>query len=106
MKTRNWQESSNARRESRQSKPVAEVPRPAPAKKDTKRWCGGKVGREHKPECFDYGQLKSPERVGLTGVTGLYKGWKVLACTVCGKELKHHMPFGRERRTNPPEWAQ
>jgi hypothetical protein len=29
--------------------PVPETPRRPAGRKDTKRWCGGKVGREHEP---------------------------------------------------------
>jgi hypothetical protein len=58
-----------------------EAPRGARSKKDRKRWCGGHVGREHKPECIVKRQWNDRVR------------WYVLACTTCGKELAHHFPF-------------
>ena len=56
--------------------------------KDTKRWCKGKVGREHQPE------LMRPNR-GWQSTCGLSVSetpqWvcnHILACTTCGKILK------------------
>lgn len=60
-------------------------------KKNTKRWCKGKVGREHKPECIiPNGRTPSDDT-------------RVLACMACGKELERYWtwkvwvpPRGRE----------
>lgn len=66
------------------------------SKRDTKRWCRGKVGVEHTPECKVYVDVK-----GYTGMmrNGL-KRWRLLVCTTCGKELATYL--GGKRR---PAWV-
>ena len=80
--------------------------RPQRAKKDRRRWCRGKVGVEHLPECRDYRDVK---RAGFP--YPLFEGWKVLVCKTCGKELAWWAPpigggllGGRQKRT-PPDWV-
>lgn len=67
--------------------------------KNRKRWCRGKVGVEHTPECRDYQDVKN-WRAGT-----MLNGWKLLVCTACGKELDTYMPpmFGVGRPI--PDWA-
>jgi hypothetical protein len=42
-----WVAGANARRDFRQDRGGPEVPTRVPAKKNTKRWCRGRVGRDH-----------------------------------------------------------
>jgi hypothetical protein len=63
-----WKEESIKRRDFRHVHGEPEVPR-SRAKKDTKRWCKGKIGREHKPSCV------------------ARKYFYVLECSVCGKHI-------------------
>ena len=55
------------------TEPVNEEVRRMPGEKDTKRWCRGKVGREHDPKA----KLLFPGG-----------DWYVLVCRICGKQLK------------------
>lgn len=93
-----WKRGAAKRRDERNARgPVRQ--RPAPAKKDTKRWCRGKVGAEHKPECRVYRDVK----MAYAGLKGDFlKGWRVLVCTECGKELATYYPFGK---SEPPAWV-
>jgi hypothetical protein len=63
--------------------------------KNTKRWCRGKVGVEHKTECRDYYDTKR------WGIGTTVRNWKLLVCTVCGKELDTWLGG----RKNKPAWA-
>jgi hypothetical protein len=87
-----WQESSNRRRNARQT--VLPVIRPPAASgKNTKKWCRGKVGREHKPQCINHNSIK---------------GWKILACTECGKHLDFWWPMiwrPKDEQAKPPAWV-
>jgi hypothetical protein len=101
-----WKEGANKRRDARHTKAPDEPGKGNPKatkKKDTKRWCRGKVGVEHKLKCMDYSEVhhQKPDSIGSWG-----KGWKILACTVCGKELERWYPMGMGRGKNPkPEWV-
>jgi hypothetical protein len=72
-----WRERANRRRDERHTAIPDDAPRPKPGSKNTKKWCKGKVGREHKPECRD----------------GHIQGWKNLVCTECGKHLDYYWPI-------------
>lgn len=95
-----WKQGAAKRRDERNSRgPVRQ--KPGPAKKDTKRWCRGKVGVEHKTECRVYRDVKN----AYAGKGGDFlKGWRVLVCTECGKELATHYPFGAAKK-DPPAWV-
>ncbi len=69
------------RRDARATKTDAPA-RPVAAKKNTKRWCKGKVGREHKLEC-----MKAPTLMLGDPPRDMHEHDRVLACTVCGKQL-------------------
>ena len=104
MTALSWKQEAAQRRDARNAKaPEPDPLKPKPAKKDTRRWCRGKEGVEHKTECRDYDAVKGDLIVGTT-VIGGRKGWKILVCTVCGKELKRYYPFGKEKK-NPPDWV-
>lgn len=92
-----YRESANQRRDARQTRsPVIRAP--SVHRKDTKRWCRGKAGIEHKPVCVAYNDLKN--------VSFHAPGWKVLICTACGKQLKHWWPSPfRPTMENAPDWV-
>lgn len=99
-----WRVGAARRRDARNTRSPAEVPKGAAAnaKKNTKRWCRGKVGVEHKPKCVDYAETKF---IGDGhSLKRLYTGWKLLVCTECGRELAKHWPIGSQKK-NPPEWV-
>lgn len=98
---KSWRESANQRRDARHTKSPDEVGKRPAAKKDTKKWCRGKVGVEHKPKCVDYRETKN-NYAGMG--PGFSKGWKLLVCEACGKELDHYYPFGKAKK-NPPDWV-
>lgn len=84
-----WQERANKRRDERHTKSPDDGTKPsASSRKDTKRWCGGKAGREHRP------------------VGGLYRntsGCYELVCADCGRRLDWWFKMGQT--TEPPEWV-
>lgn len=91
-----WKVSAAARRDARNTLVIAEELRARPSgKKDTKRWCGGKVGREHEKAVGTYAETK--------GWRDNFADWQNLYCTRCGRELDHWVPrwSGRDK----PEWA-
>jgi hypothetical protein len=90
-----WKQGAAHRRDERATKLEETTPGPA-RHKDKKRWCKGRVGREHKGVCHNYNELK---RWGLGNK--YVSGWKILVCTVCGKELETW--YGNPK--NRPEWA-
>lgn len=91
-----WRERANKRRDARQTKaPVTRAP--GGSKRDTKKWCRGKVGVEHTPLCIDYNRLKN---------TSYLDGWKVLVCTKCRKELDTWAPVSwMKDDRKPPAWV-
>jgi hypothetical protein len=93
-----YRESANKRRDERQQK--CDVRAPSVSKKDTKKWCRGKIGVEHEPECVDYDQHKR---------SAIGSSWKLLVCKNCNKELDYWYPprfpsFFIHRRQKP-EWV-
>lgn len=93
------------RRDERNVRKPDEVGRRPAGKKDTKKWCRGKVGVEHKPVCRDYSEAKLTRFVAHDGhEMKLHKGWKLLVCTGCGKELERYYPWGADKK-KPPEWV-
>ena len=91
--TTNYRASGLIKRDARHVHNGPEVPRRVRAKKDRKRWCGGHVGREHKPKCM----AKRFDRPSFN--------WYVLACTECGKELASYFPMFRSARRQKPDWV-
>jgi hypothetical protein len=85
---------ATARRDARNAKDEIK-PAATAAKKDTKRWCGGYVGREHVGVCVAY---------GVPG--GIFDRWRVLQCTTCGRKLDHYYPLGQSFVDRPkPDWV-
>lgn len=74
--------------------------RPTPSKKNTKRWCKGKVGREHKlalrtsqwlSRAYSCGWVMDPWRVALRSHKGtpFWDCHHEEFCSVCGKVMRH-----------------
>jgi len=76
------------KRDKQHSHDGPEVTRPS-GHKDTRKWCKGKVGREHKPEA-----------VLIAGHGSIPQ--LVYACKKCGKELDH---FWGKRKVDEKPWA-
>ncbi len=101
-----WKQEAAVRRAIRAVKDpkVDGAPRAKPAKKDTRRWCRGKPGVEHMLKCMDFhrdkGMNARPEPD-----ESISAGWKVLSCTVCGKELERWFPMFKGERKSPPAWV-
>jgi hypothetical protein len=79
-----WKESAAKRRDDRNTKsPESNDKSAKPSKKkNTKKWCKGKEGTPHKPECRKYEDVKGVRK------SSIFTGWRVLVCTTCGKELE------------------
>lgn len=73
--------------------------RRAPAKKNTKRWCRGKVGVEHTPEVVLNRWGYRPERccAAPDWMTQLWRSpWRCFhqrRCTTCGKILDYFLDW-------------
>lgn len=89
-----WKQAAARRRDERNAKPDDASTLSASKRKDTKRWCRGKVGVEHRPECRRYNETKRQDLPGLNS-------WRVLVCSECGKELATW--YGTKK--NKPEWV-
>jgi hypothetical protein len=64
--------------------------------KDTKRWCKGYVGREHKTDVKSAPDLK--------GWGDIFEDYQILYCVKCGKELARYYP-SRLWAMPKPAWA-
>jgi hypothetical protein len=85
-----WRDRANRRRDERHTK-VDDGARRVRSTKDTRRWCGGREGREHVLTVEPW-----PPRVRKP--LG-----KCQVCTACGKRFRWWHPFGDD--TTPPAWA-
>lgn len=93
-----WNERALARRNARQAPAVSEVP-PVRSTKNTRKFCRGKPGVEHKLVVRNRGSIGK----GI-GVESYDKRWLVRHCSACGKEVDHWFPMGILRR-EPPAWV-
>ena len=93
------------RRDIRNEKAPDAAPKTRSRGKNTKKWCRGKVGVEHKPKCVDYIDTKQLQARGARLMLGLRNGWKLLICTECGKELAYYMPWNPDVPNPPPPWV-
>ncbi len=84
-----WKKSAADLRDQRSIKASDEAKK-LPAKKDTKRWCNGKEGSEHRLKVFDGNRVKN----------------KTLNCEICGKCLAIHWTSFSWERKNPPFWIE
>jgi len=86
--------------------------RSAPAKKDRRRWCKGKIGVEHKLEVM----LRKPMQIGdrIEDITCRYPSWGTRSwcpwmcfhkreCVTCGKILEHGLGIECPLWTSPQE---
>lgn len=94
MTSKTWKETAAERRDARATKDELRD-KPVNKKKNTKKWCRGKEGKEHDSVCMSYSDIKRPG-------TTYGREWKVLICKNCGKELETYYPFGKQE---PPEWV-
>ncbi len=69
----------------KKNKPLPEEPKPSHSKKDTKHWCKGKVGREHKLEWIDAPNQHYSEWMRQHDI----ERYKIRTCTVCGKQFEY-----------------
>jgi hypothetical protein len=77
-----WRAGSAFKRDVRATKdPALENQKPSPSKKDTKKWCGGKVGREHKPAWRMSGKI--------------YSSMAIFECEKCKKQMGWCCPWGK-----------
>lgn len=107
---KSYKEASNDHKNARKAKdPESDKSAKPSKKKDTRKWCKGKKGVEHKKKCVDYRTTKGivTNWPGVWANNSLFKDWKVLICTECGKELAHwtgKMPW--ETKSRPvPDWV-
>ena len=96
---KDWNESDIRRRDERQTI-LPDIRTPGRSAKDTRKWCRGKVGVEHKPVCVAYGELKS-----TTATTPISREWRTLVCTECNKHLDHWCPWPWTRNKKKPGWV-
>lgn len=92
-----WKKSAADRRDARNLKEETSEPSgKSRKKKNTKKWCKGKEGVEHKPICKKYNEVK---------LTNLFEDWRLLVCSECGKELDHYYPIKQFSNKPKPEWV-
>ena len=99
---KSWKEGAVARRDARHtSVPDAPRTRSIPNRRDTKRWCKGKIGVEHVLAIKSYRDLKGDDSPQV------FSGWLVRYCSVCGKETDLYMPpWPSTRKQKPaPGWV-
>lgn len=104
-----WKESSNKRREVRHTKDSDEHRKESSIKrKNTKRWCKGKVGKEHTTVCMTYAEAKLPKeernvtRSGVGKASKYFERYRFLVCTNCGKELEVYYGLKSHQK---PDWV-
>lgn len=95
-----YKEENIKRRDERQTK-ISDEPtqslKPSSKKKDTKKWCKGKIGVEHQLKCVKYTDAKNLDHIRPRQIS-----WRILVCTVCGKELEIY--YGRTTKPKP-DWV-
>ncbi len=91
-------ESSLKRRDTRAAKDPEPTRASHGGKRNTKRWCNGKVGVEHVGKCLKYRDVKRshPDHPSL------FATWRLLVCSKCGKELDYYRGGPKSGR---PDWV-
>jgi hypothetical protein len=97
-----WREGSAARRVERQAPAAKDVPKTR-GTRDTKRWCRGRLGVEHRAVVKTRSEL-GKDTWSRDHLKPLRRQWLIRFCTVCGKEIDHYYPFGT-MIDRPPPWA-
>lgn len=96
-----WREGSAARRDTRQAPaPLTANTRSVPNKRDTKRWCKGKVGVEHKLVVKTRRELGKEHYRSPDKMPSLCR-----YCEACGREFDWYHPWFKADRQNPPQWV-
>lgn len=105
MTTKSRKQESVDRRDARNIKDDPK-PKPTSSKKNTKRWCKGKKGQEHTPECMSYYNAKGIPMDYLESSMFSAVGWRILVCRRCGKELDYFYPMTMFGISKPiPDWV-
>lgn len=78
-----WKESNIKHRDSKQVKDNPEVKHPG--KKNTKKWCKGRVGREHVVKTVPMAEVWT-----WISPTSQWNWGTIDICTVCKKQIKHN----------------
>jgi len=73
---------------------IVEEPPPGGSRKNTKKWCRGKVGVQHKLECRKYNEAPS----------ALSSSWRILVCAKCGKHFDYYYPSSWWKQAKP-DWV-
>jgi len=87
-----------------------EIPRPLSKRKNTKRWCKGKPGREHDPKVelnrriFGYALDNNRECGGKSPLGTKVFCYHHVVCTKCGKELKYRPDSCPDLPPGTPIW--
>lgn len=68
------------------------------SKRNTRRWCRGVEGREHKPVCKNYAEVK---RLPVNWANSS----KVLVCEVCNKQIDYYFVSPWRPAAPPPAWV-
>lgn len=112
-----WHADGVRRRDFRAAADGPDTPRRTPARKDTRRWCRGVVGREHTAERVPtgYRPVTFTVRDPLTGaaetVTKQVPTWWEVRCAACGtRRLPDHVraqvdPAFARRRELAAQWC-
>ena len=74
-------------------------PTPSSPRKNKRDFCRGKKGVSHQPKCMDYNVAKAPGHTWSVD-------WKLLVCTVCGKELEFYLPNTWGKAKPVPAWVE
>ena len=92
-----WKESANKRRDFKAIK--SDGDKIKNKKKDTKRWCLGKEGREHTAICMTVSEAK-PGSIEVMGA--VVDNSRHLVCTTCGKHIEVYYGLENEKK---PDWV-
>ena len=95
-----WKESARKRHIERHTA-LPEIRPPGGSRKNTRKWCKGVKGREHKSVCRSYAEIQNSVERGEWS-----REWRVLVCTNCGKHLDNYWPMPRFKlKTLKPDWV-
>ncbi len=95
-----WTERANKRRDERHTKEPEKPLPPKASKKNTKKWCKGKVGKEHTLVCMTGEEAKGGHGYRFS------KAWRYLVCTACGKELDiYYGDSWIDNKEVKPDWV-
>jgi hypothetical protein len=95
MSYKSYKETATERRDDRSAKDEIKE-KPLHKKKNTKKFCKGKIGKEHELEVRNYSDLNKRS-------FPVNKDWKILMCKNCGEELDVYFPIFEDEI--PPDWA-